>query len=37
MTAAKEEVEPKGLCYLDLGPWLVPAGTDQCRIEHRIT
>ena len=28
LTLVKEEVEPKGLCYRDLGPWLVPAGTD---------
>ena len=37
LTLVKEEVEPKGLCYRDLGPWLVPAGMDQRRIEHPIT
>jgi hypothetical protein len=37
LTLVKEKVEPKGLCYRDLGPWPVPAGTDQRRIEHPIT
>ncbi|MGH3418953.1 MAG: hypothetical protein ACRDOD_05070 [Streptosporangiaceae bacterium] len=36
LTLVKEKVEPKGLCYRDLGPWPVPAGMDQRRIEHPI-
>jgi hypothetical protein len=32
----KEKIEPKGLCYRDLGPWPVPAGAGQRRIEHPI-
>jgi membrane-associated phospholipid phosphatase len=37
LTLVKEKVEPKGPCYRDLGPWPLPAGTDQRRIEHSIT
>jgi hypothetical protein len=34
--AVTGKVKPKGLCHRDLGPWPVPAGTDQRRIEHPI-